>query len=241
MAEAGWEQRMQTLFFQVYIENRIRRDEGSYAHTWGCGASWDVLLFSEEVAVVTPMLPVGCWPQAGCAMSYPCLCNRVPSGHLAKVAQGVCHKVVLAHKSHETQSAVLIPYSFFLFSAFLSPNHLHDCCYEAEHPFLLKFFFFLFLSLFLASVPISHSAEGWMLLWLEDVLYNVLHPFCSFVGISSHPGTLNNTNTLWNMRINSLCIFILAGIALAADRHANRWCIKKLMSMKYPLTINSPN
>lgn len=55
-----------------------------------------------------------------CAMSCPYFCNRVPSGHLAKIAQGMCHKVVLAPKSHEMQSAVLIPCSFFLFSASFS-------------------------------------------------------------------------------------------------------------------------
>lgn len=40
------------------------------------------------------------------------------------------------------------------------------------------------------------------------------------------PGMLNNANILWNMGINSLCNFFLAGVTVAVERQANRWCIK---------------
>lgn len=144
--------------------------------------------------MLQPQSSGGCWTHVWESEELPVFRQPDTSvqptwGHLLKVLQEMHSKAVLQYISYKLHFTVLIINKFFLVSASLLFFFLPTTYTTAVMKWIIlscfTFFFFLFRSLILAPVLLSRSAEGWTLLQLEAVLQNVLHPFCSFVGISS--------------------------------------------------------
>lgn len=158
-------------------------------------------------------------------------------GHLLKVLQEMHSKAVLQYTSYKLHFTVFIINKFFLVSAsLLFSNHLHYCCYEVNYPFLL-YIFLLSVSIFDfgSSPPLSLSRR------LNTASVGGCVTECSppLLLFCWHL-LLNNSNALWSTGIYSLFNSVLASMPVAVGRQANRWCIKKLTAVKYPLTISSP-